>query len=291
MLRTVLTHLRAQWMGALALLLVLAGGTAYAANTVFSGDIVNGEVKTVDLANRAVTMAKLALDSVDSDTVADDSLGSRDLRNNAAVQSPDVRNESLSGVDIAPESLTGADIADGSVGSGDVANESLWGADIQDNSLNGVDIQNESLTGNDVVESTLGQVPAAKIGGLGRWTGGGTCDPESENYVDCAIVTLNLPQPARVLLNGEVSAWTEANASSRAGDCELVSDAGRIVPNSKKEIWSFDENGMQTAGLTAVTPVQTAGSHDYAVDCNQSAEFGAIEYFDVGISAVALSAD
>ena len=31
MIRTVLAHLRAQWMGALALFLVLAGGTAYAA--------------------------------------------------------------------------------------------------------------------------------------------------------------------------------------------------------------------------------------------------------------------
>jgi len=88
----------------LCLVLVLGGGAAYAANTVFSTDIVNGEVKTVDLANRAVTMAKLALDSVDSDAVADDSLGSRDLRNNAAVQSPDVRNESLTGADIADQS-------------------------------------------------------------------------------------------------------------------------------------------------------------------------------------------
>jgi len=41
MFRAVLVHLRAQWMGALALFLVIAGGTAYAANTVFSTDIVN----------------------------------------------------------------------------------------------------------------------------------------------------------------------------------------------------------------------------------------------------------
>ena len=36
MIRTVLAHLRAQWMGALALFLVLAGGTAYAADTIGS---------------------------------------------------------------------------------------------------------------------------------------------------------------------------------------------------------------------------------------------------------------
>ena len=260
----------------LCLVLILSGGAAYAANTVFSTDIVNGEVKSVDLANGAVSNAKLADGSVDSDTVADDSLGSRDLRNNAAVQSPDVRNETLTGNDVANEALSGDDI------------------------------ENESLDGRDVVESALGPVPfanvaqtanvanvanVAKVGGLGRWTGGGSCDPESENYVDCAIVTLNLPQPARVLLNGEVSAWSEANAKSRAGDCELVSDAGRIVPNSKIEMWAFEETGMQSAGLTAVTGVQTAGSHDYAVDCNQGAEFGAIQYFNVGITAVAISPD
>jgi hypothetical protein len=42
-------HLRAQWAGLLALALVLAGGTAYAANTVFTQDIVNGQVRPVDL--------------------------------------------------------------------------------------------------------------------------------------------------------------------------------------------------------------------------------------------------
>ena len=42
MLATLLAHLRNQWMGALALFLFLASGTAYAANTVFRSDIVDG---------------------------------------------------------------------------------------------------------------------------------------------------------------------------------------------------------------------------------------------------------
>jgi hypothetical protein len=54
MIRTVLAHLRAQWAGFLALSLVLAGGTAYAANTVFSADITDGEVKSVDIGDRQV---------------------------------------------------------------------------------------------------------------------------------------------------------------------------------------------------------------------------------------------
>ena len=86
MIRKVVAHLRAQWMGALALVLVLAGGTAYAANTVGSADVI------------------------------DNSLGSVDLRNNAAVQSADVRNDTLTGADIVEGSLgtvTDADHLDG----------------------------------------------------------------------------------------------------------------------------------------------------------------------------------
>jgi hypothetical protein len=56
-----LAHLRRQWMGALALFLVLTGGTAYAAgaldgplpgtNRVGSLDIINGQVLAADVGN------------------------------------------------------------------------------------------------------------------------------------------------------------------------------------------------------------------------------------------------
>jgi hypothetical protein len=253
MLRKVLAHLRAQWIGVLALLIAIGTGSAYAANTVFSSDIVNGEVKSPDIGNNQV-------------------------------KSIDVRDDGQ------PEGGLGSvDIANGSLTRDDVADESLSGQDILDGTVHAADITNESLTGTDVVESTLGQVPSARIGGLGRWAGGGSCDPENENYVDCAIVTLNLPQPARVLLIGQGTASREIDSDVGLGVCELVSNAGRIVPNSKVDV-DTDEFA-QSVALTAVTGVQTAGSHDYAVDCNQIEGLGAIEYFDVGISAVAISPD
>jgi hypothetical protein len=52
MLAKLFAHLRQQWLGALALFLVLTGGSAYALaghNTVFSDDIVNDEVRSADL--------------------------------------------------------------------------------------------------------------------------------------------------------------------------------------------------------------------------------------------------
>jgi hypothetical protein len=65
-----IAHLRAQWMGALALFLVIAGGTAYAANTIGSNDVI------------------------------DNSLLSADLKNNQAVKSADVADGQLDGKDV-----------------------------------------------------------------------------------------------------------------------------------------------------------------------------------------------
>ena len=64
MLTRIVKHLRAQWAGVLALFLVLTGGVAYAANTVFSTDIVDGEVKTADIGNNQIRTADLRDDSL-----------------------------------------------------------------------------------------------------------------------------------------------------------------------------------------------------------------------------------
>jgi hypothetical protein len=79
-----------QWTGLLALFLVLTSGTAYAlAGTVFSDDIVDGEVTTADVA--------------DDDT-------------RRALRGTDIQNGSLTGADFASESLTGARIDESTLG-------------------------------------------------------------------------------------------------------------------------------------------------------------------------------
>jgi hypothetical protein len=86
MIGTLFAHLRRQWMGALALFLVLSGGVAYAANTIGSADVINN------------------------------SLQSADLKDNAAVKSVDVRDDTLPG-----GGLGSQDIANGSIGGADLA--------------------------------------------------------------------------------------------------------------------------------------------------------------------------
>ena len=89
----------------IALLFAVGGGSAYAANTISSGDIVDGQVKTVDLGAAAVTNGKLAENAVGTGKIIDGH-------------------------------VTAADLGDGSVGTSEVANDSLTGADIDESTLN-----------------------------------------------------------------------------------------------------------------------------------------------------------
>jgi len=68
---------RAQWLGLLAVMLVLSGGAAYAAvakDSVVSKSIKNGQVKMVDLKDGAVTGAKVADDTLTGDDIDESSL-------------------------------------------------------------------------------------------------------------------------------------------------------------------------------------------------------------------------
>ncbi len=68
----VIAHLRRQWMGALALFLVLTGGVAYAADTIGSSDVIN---ESEDLKNNDVLSADLKSNQVYSPTSATTLLG------------------------------------------------------------------------------------------------------------------------------------------------------------------------------------------------------------------------
>jgi len=115
---------RQQWAGLIALFLVLSGGSAWAldgSNTVFSDDIVNGEVKSADLGPNSVGSGKindggvhlpdLAGGSVDSAKVVNSSIGNLDLAGNS-VNTPKVVNDSLFGVDIREDTLNPLDAHD-----------------------------------------------------------------------------------------------------------------------------------------------------------------------------------
>jgi hypothetical protein len=97
-LRSHLTY--ANVMATVAVFLVLGGGTAVAlngSNTVFSDDIVNGQVQTQDLAAAAATNAKVANGAVNSAKVADNTLTGSDIVESSLGKVPNA--DKLDGLD------------------------------------------------------------------------------------------------------------------------------------------------------------------------------------------------
>lgn len=117
MIRAALVHLRDQWMGALALFLVVAGGTAYAANTIGSPDVIdesllsrdikNGEVKIADVGQGAVATDELANDGIKAPDIGNDQVRSPDI-DTGAVRTEELANAQVRAEDLAPGVAPGA---------------------------------------------------------------------------------------------------------------------------------------------------------------------------------------
>jgi hypothetical protein len=122
-------------MAALALFIAISTGGAYAANTVFSTDIVDGEVKTPDLADGAVTRNKLGSSSVTNGKI-----------NNEAVNGGKVADGSLGAADLAVGgTFATADIDRNLQGLFHVVDDGISSTEVFDNSLTGADINESSL--------------------------------------------------------------------------------------------------------------------------------------------------
>ena len=125
---------------ALVLVIILiTGTTAYAthpggADTISTVDIINSEVKSVDLAAGGVQAGDIAPNSIDTARLED---------------------AGILGVDIAGSTVNTVDLAPNAVVSGRVANDSLTGIDIQEATLAGVDA--EELDGKDSGELVQGK--------------------------------------------------------------------------------------------------------------------------------------
>jgi hypothetical protein len=64
----------------IALFVALGPTAAYAANTVFSTDIVDGQVQTADLGDLAVTTRKIAFDTIGTGRIIDNTVSSADIK-------------------------------------------------------------------------------------------------------------------------------------------------------------------------------------------------------------------
>jgi len=118
----------------LALFVALGGTSAYAANTIFSADIVDGEVKSADIGNNEI--------------------GSADVKDNS-INTFDVH--SFLGVDVVDESLTGFDIQDNSLEGGDIGANSIDSDEVSDATLDDEDVGQTVLVD---FTGAIGVIPA-----------------------------------------------------------------------------------------------------------------------------------
>jgi hypothetical protein len=241
-------------MAALALFLVVAGGTAYATHElILSSDIVDGEVKTPDIADAAVVTDKLA---------------------QGAVTTGKVKNNDLTGGDIADESLTGLDVVD---------NDSLKGVEIDESTLGLVPAAVLGGYGRSV----------GGPGGCNPQTESGPEWVDCGGFVRLNLPTVGRAG-IRVLMIGAVRGVNDPMAPVDFGDgqCRLFTSppggpGTPLLESPASYSIEFGRGGEENGTMVAVTPPLGPGTTDFGMECRET--FGNILFRRANLTAVAIS--
>jgi len=196
------------------------------------------------------------------------------------------------------------------VGGSAYAASKINGKTIKKGSEPGNRLKKNSVTGKQVNESTLGAVPNANKAKDANTVGGASlntltiarattsaCDPATATFVDCGTVSLNLPRSGRVLVLANAG-YDGSNTNGYRGDCRLAVDGAVVGPtiSNGQAVYvpatvggpGFNANGQVGTGLNVVSDALPAGTHSFALQCNQAG--GSIEFPETYVSAVMLGA-
>lgn len=194
-----------------AVALVLTTGTAYAAATITSADIVNGTIAQVD--------------------VKPNSLGTNVIKDNG-VKSSDIRDSEVTSIDILDGTVSSADIADDSIGAVDLALNSVGSSEIATDAVGAVEIANDTIDSGEIVDFGLSNQDVGVLfaevdgaGGLDNSSGGGVTVIKlaTGNYeVDFARNIVSCTSVATVGPSGGGSSAGEVNVADRGGNAEAV---------------------------------------------------------------------
>jgi uncharacterized protein YjbI with pentapeptide repeats len=254
---------------ALAVVLVLGSGSAYAATQITGKNIKNNTVSSKDIKDASLTGADIADRSLSTSDVLD-----------ATLTGADIKDGSIGSADINDGGIGTADIADGAITTSDVAAKTLTAADLAANAVSALELQDNAVDTGAVVDfglsnedvgvlfaqvsstgtvsnSSGGAVTASKIGGAGTGQyevdfarnvslcafvatiGGATAPPRTRRSSSwwCADRPRAYPEPRACqaanssLSRSRLRPLTTASgvASSQARVSRVVSASGRMV--------------------------------------------------------------
>jgi hypothetical protein len=142
-IRSRLTY--ANVVATLALFIALGTGSAYAANTIGSSDVIDGSLTGADIQNESL---------VGGDELAPDSVGGGRIRD-GGIKTQDIFDGTVGTDDVADNALTGGDIFDGSVGNADLGPDSVGSANLQTDSVKATEIANDSIDAGEIIDFGL----------------------------------------------------------------------------------------------------------------------------------------
>ncbi len=312
-------HLRSNVVGYVAIFLFAIGGTAYAthpggANTIDSGDIINGQVTEPDIATNAVRSPEILNDSVaggglEQQDLQASSVGASEIRNNA-VAGAEVEDDSLGSADLGGDSVGSSEVLDGSLGQSDLGTDSVGSDEIQtgavhsdelagtgfgNNGFNGdEEIVDGSITGFDIGASELGGGHIANGSLNGADIAGGLASGAAQNAAvvtiaggagtDVVTAAITNESTSQFIING-VAELQGAESDERAL-CRVLLDGSQLSLSYES---TFDDIGTSNEATVAVNTLANAvapGAHTVAMNCISLA--GTIVKDDAGINAIAI---
>jgi hypothetical protein len=251
MSKRITEHIRSNVVGYVAIFLFAVTGTAIAlpgTDTVDSGDIINGEVKSPDIENLGIQSGDLATQAVNGGKIAPNAVTSGRIGDNQ-VKTQDVADDTLPG---GGGGLAAIDLQADSVNSSELAPNSVTGAEVADNSITGADI-NDSL--------------AASASD----TGGG-CNDDDANGEVCATTNITLGETSKLLVNA-TGGW-HTHGTSGQMSCRLDHDGIETigVPQSIGEVGANHPlgGGDGTMALTGISLDIGPGTHAISLICTQT---------------------
>jgi hypothetical protein len=227
MSRRIMGHLRTHVIAYVALFFALTGGTAFAltgSNTVFSDDIVNGEVKTADIGGGEVRSPDILDSGVKATDIAD-----------GHVRSPEIADGAVGTSELGANAVDTTKIADNAVDTPKIADNAVDTPKIADDAVDSSEVAPNAVRGSELLNYHVHNGVAVNVN-----------DPTGLDG-DFQQVTANASCTAGEQLVGFYAEWTSAGDENATQ--EIIPDFGA---NSVTARGITDDGGTETFRASAV---------------------------------------